>query len=454
MLAPILETTTEVKPKAQSWAVIGGGMLGMTVAEELARLGARVEIFESAPHLGGLADAWTLGDITWDRHYHVITPSDTQLLALLEEIGLTAEIQWAQTRTGFYSGGRLYPMSTAADFFRFPLLGLTSKVRLAATMAYASRIRDWKRLEQIPVDEWLLRCSGHDAFDTVWKPLLLAKLGESYHDTSAAFIWATIVRLYKGRVGGKSRGSFGYVGGGYARILEKLESNLRKRGVSISLSSGVRGVRSSPDKGVAVEIENGVRQFDGVIVTTPAPLAVQLCPGLTDSEKRRLRGVRYLGVLCASLLLSEPLADYYITNIADATMPFTAVIETSSFVDRRWFGGRNLVYLPKYLGAGDPFWDFPDDQIQEAFLTGLARMYPRFRRDQVLAFRISRARHVMPLPAIGYSQRLPPVRGSLPGVFFLNSGHIVNGTLNVNETIALAREHLPAILETLSEQRA
>ena len=233
-----METTAEVTPRGRSWAVIGGGMLGMTLATKLARLGARVEIFESAPHLGGLADAWTLGDITWDRHYHVITPSDTQLLALLDEIGLTAEIEWSQTRTGFYAGGKLYPMSTAADFLRFPLLGIASKVRLAATMAYASRIRDWKRLEQIPVDEWLRRCSGRAAFDTVWKPLLTAKLGESYHDTSAAFIWATIVRLYKGRTGGKNRGSFGYVGGGYARIIEKLESNLRERGVSISLLSG------------------------------------------------------------------------------------------------------------------------------------------------------------------------------------------------------------------------
>jgi protoporphyrinogen oxidase len=65
-------------------------------------------------------------------------------------------------------------------------------------------------------------------------------------------------------------------------------------------------------------------------------------------------------------------------------------------------------------------------------------MYPGFSREDVLAFRISRVRYVLPISTLGYSKRLPPIRTSVPGIAIVNSAHIVNGTLNVNETVQLA----------------
>jgi uncharacterized protein with NAD-binding domain and iron-sulfur cluster len=59
------------KHEPQHWAIIGGGVLGMTLAHRLAQQGERVTLCEAAPQLGGLASAWSLGDVVWDRHYHV-----------------------------------------------------------------------------------------------------------------------------------------------------------------------------------------------------------------------------------------------------------------------------------------------------------------------------------------------------------------------------------------------
>src|SRR5262249_10950728 len=53
------------------WAVVGGGMLGLTLAHRLAQRGQRVALLEAAPQLGGVASAWSLGEVVWDRHYHV-----------------------------------------------------------------------------------------------------------------------------------------------------------------------------------------------------------------------------------------------------------------------------------------------------------------------------------------------------------------------------------------------
>jgi protoporphyrinogen oxidase len=99
---------TSTKPL--TWGIIGGGMLGMTLAWRLAGRGQRVSLLEGAAGFGGLASAWRLGDVTWDRFYHVILMSDTELRGLLQELDLESQIRWVETRTGFYSGGRLYSM--------------------------------------------------------------------------------------------------------------------------------------------------------------------------------------------------------------------------------------------------------------------------------------------------------------------------------------------------------
>ena len=46
-----------------------------------------------------------------------------------------------------------------------------------------------------------------------------------------------------------------------------------------------------------------------------------------------------------------------------------------------------------------------------------------------LAFRVSRVRQVLAVSTLSYSERLPPMVTSVPGLYVVNSAHIVNGTL-------------------------
>jgi len=431
------------------FAIVGGGMLGMTLAHRLARQGHEVSLFEAAPHLGGLASAWQLGDVVWDRHYHVTLLSDSNLRSLLRELGLESDLRWVTTKTGFYTDGHLYSMSNLMEFLGFPPLGMVDKLRLAATILHASRLRRWQDLEDIPVGDWLTRLSGARTFAKIWLPLLRAKLGENYRETSAAFIWAVIARMYAARRTGLKKEMFGYMPGGYARILERFEQVLRDGGVRIEPSQPVETLQATRH-GVDITFRSGLRErFDRVVITTPAPIAAGVCPQLSDEETARLRGIRYQGIVCASLLLRRPLGPYYVTNITDSWVPFTAVIEMSALVDRRHFGGNALVYLPKYLPADDPAFAVPDEQIETGFVHALERMYPAFSREDVLSFKISRARYVLPISTLGYSKRLPPIATSIPGVFMVNSAHIVNGTLNVNETVQLANATVPQLLAPL-----
>jgi len=426
--------------KQERWAIIGGGLLGMTLAHRLAQAGKAVTLFEGAPYLGGLASAWQLGDVVWDRHYHVTLLSDTTLRALLTELGLEKEMQWVETRTGFYTDGQLYSMSNTLEFLRFPPLRLPDKLRLGATIFYASRVKDWRRLETILVADWLRRLSGRRTCEKIWLPLLRSKLGENYKQTSAAFIWTTIARMYAARRTGLKKEMFGYVPGGYARITKRFGEHLEEQGVRLKPGCAVNYVGRT-NGSLSVEYgDNEKESFDQVVLTTPAPVAAQICSELSDEEKTKLNDVQYQGIICASLLLKKPLANFYVTNITDRQIPFTAVIEMSALVDRSHFNGHALVYLPKYVAPDDPAFALSDEEIQERFVAALERMYPDFDRDDLLSFRVSRVRHVFPIPTLNYSKRLPAVATSIPGIHILNSAHIVNGTLNVNETVQLAEK--------------
>lgn len=434
--------------RTERWAIIGGGVLGLTLALRLAQQGRRVTLFEAAGDLGGLAGAWSLGDVVWDRHYHVTLLSDAALRGLLDELGLEREMRWVETKTGFYTDGKLLSMSNTLEFLRFPPLGLIEKLRLGATIFYASKIKDWERLEKIPVGDWLRRWSGAGTYEKIWLPLLRAKLGESYRDASAAFIWTIIARMYAARRSGLKKEMFGYVPGGYARILERFEKALVERGVRIELNHRARRIESVGEsvgraEGGRVEVEfDGGRAetFDRVVLTAPGAVAARACRGLGAEEKSLHEGVRYQGIVCASVLLKKPLANFYVTNITDARVPFTAVIEMSALVDRAQFGGNSLVYLPKYVAPDDPLFSASDRELEDQFTAALAKMYPHFDRDDVLRFCVSRVPHVFPIPTLDYSKRLPPIETSTPGVYVVNSAHILNGTLNVNETVQLAEK--------------
>jgi protoporphyrinogen oxidase len=435
----------------ERYAVIGGGFLGMTLALRLAQRGRAVTLFEAAPSLGGLASAWRLGDVVWDKHYHVTLSSDTHLRSLLRELGLEDGMHWATTRTGFYVDSELHSMSDILDFINFPPLSLIGKVRLAATIFHASRVKDWKSLEKVHVADWLKKWSGQSVMEKIWLPLLRAKLGESYHDTSAAFIWATIARMYAARRTGLKTELFGYVPGGYARIVKSFELALQRERVECQLGQPVKAITSTNLGEVRIELPNGSSlNFDRAVITAAAPVAAQMCPQLTTNERDRLKGVKYQGIICASVLLKKPLTDFYITNITDTRIPFTGVIEMSALVARSQFGGRALVYLPKYVPSNSVEFSMTDEQIQITFVSALERMYSHFRREDVLCFQVSRVKYLLPIPTLNYSANLPGVSTSVPGLYILNSTQIVNGTLNVNETVQLAEAAVRKFAESPS----
>jgi protoporphyrinogen oxidase len=432
--------------QAEKFGIVGGGIMGMTLALRLSQQGKKVVLFEAAPELGGLASSWTMDGVEWDKFYHVILLSDFGTRGILKEIGLDDKIEWVETKTGFYMNGQLYSMSDTIEFLKFPTLNLIDKFRLGLTIIVASRIKNWKRLEKIPVTDWLKKWSGKNTFNKIWLPLLRAKLGESYTKTSAVFIWATIQRLYGARRSGLKKEMFGYVPGGYKRIVESFRDKLIELGVEIKTSYVAKEIKENGNTLQISFANDRVEEFDKVISTLPASLSAKICSGLKEAEVQKLNNINYLGVICVAVLLDKPISQFYVTNITDSWVPFTGVIEMSALVDKKYFNNNNLVYLPKYVSPEDPLFNYSDEEIKSFFIANFKKMYPWLTDDNLKFVGVARAKHVITVLTKNYSENLPQVKTSVPNVSIINTAYILDGTLNVNETIRVAETKLKEIL--------
>ncbi len=441
-------------------AVVGGGLLGLTLAYRLTGLGHSVELFEAAPELGGLACAHDYGSFTWDRFYHCILPQDQALIALLEEIGLGGELCYRTTGTGYWSANRFYTMSSNADFARFPLLSLIDKGRLGAAILYATRFADPFQLYRVTAQEWLTRICGRRTYEVFWRPLLKAKFGTFYDQVAAVFIWATLTRLFGARRGAAAKENLGYARGGYARILGTLAAKLTERGAIIHLQApvaGIRRVRASDGMPDGCEIawssadDHAMRRrFDQVFFTAPTRLAEHLVgdelkPHVAQMAADFPTSHAYLGVACAVLALEKPLTPYYVLNIGDENVELTGVIEMTNLVDRDTeTDGKALIYLPRYLGADDERLAAPDAELLDTLVgRGLKKIFPDFRESDIHYAGIHRARYVQPLPLVGAAPADAKKQAGLARPFqIVNTSMLTCATLNNNEVVSLVDNYV------------
>ena len=422
--------------------IIGGGLMGLALAHRLTQQDHQVTVFEREPQLGGLATYHDYGKFYWDRFYHVILPSDRHLIGFINDIGLADKLRWARTLTGFFVDRQFHSLSSGIEFLRFSPLSFFSKCRLAFAILYCSRIKNWRPLEHIRVGDWLRKIGGQATYEKIWKPLLLAKLGNEYDRVSAVFIWSYIARMFSARDRSTQKEQLGHVAGGYRTVLEKLQTLIKAAGGNIKTEISVNRIMPRPGEGLWVEHGNVKEYFDKVIFTSPVDVLQRVASQEMIHMQRNGVGVEYLGVICMVLVTREPLVPYYIVNIADERVPFTGIIGMSNLVDTAETAGLHVTFLPKYVHSDSPILSASDDDIREMFFSGLSIMFPDWQKRGVDSVHINRAKRVQPLQVLDYSKIVPKVSSEHPDFFVLNTSQFTHMTLNNNEVIRAVDEFL------------
>jgi protoporphyrinogen oxidase len=277
----------------------------------------------------------------------------------------------------------------------------------------------------------------------MWEPLLKCKLGACREEASAAFMWATISRLYSTRQNDAGRKEcLGYVRGGYKRVIGRLVEEIGNMGGKILTGLPVQKIRSA--SGVHVIRGNEELTFDRVISTVPSPVLAKIAPQLDREYVEKLTQVKYLGVVCFALVLKRQLSPYYVTNLIE-TVPFTGIIEMTNLISRDQTAGRHLVYLPKYTSPGDPLFEATEAEIWANFREGLQRVIPDLKDSDIEARHLFRERFVQPIPVLHYSDIVPTMETNMDGVLVANTTQIINSTLNNNEMVKIARRAIDLV---------
>lgn len=390
--------------------IVGGGMMGISLGYFLSQQGVEVEIFEASPALGGLADQIILEDgTTVDRFYHTILSSDSLLRQLCAELDIAHKLRFRETKMGFYYQGEIHSMNNVIEFLRFPPLGWIDRFRLGLTVLYAQFIRDSQRLEGISVEEWLLRLSGGRTYENIWRPLLKAKFDGGFDKVPASWMWARLVRMKSARRGVDQKEETGHLIGGYATLIKAMAARIMAAGGKIHRHCPVEEVLIENGRAQGLCLRHTVRPYSAIVVTLPAPIFCRLIPGACQDYRGFLSGADYLGVVCPLLVLDRPLTGFWMLNITDDRVPFTGVIETTTYINPQYVGGHHLVYLPKYTAPESPWQERSDHEIREIWLQHLETMFPHFDQRRIRCFLVHRERYVEPLHGLNATHLIPAV---------------------------------------------
>jgi protoporphyrinogen oxidase len=438
-----------------SVAIVGGGIMGVSLGYFLARRGLPVEIFEASPRLGGLAGPLYLPDGTpIDRFYHAILSSDGHLRQLCSELGIEGQLRFRQTRMGFFHDGQTYSMNSTLEFLRFPPLGWVDRFRLGLTVLAAQFIRDWHRLEGVSVEAWLVFWGGRRLFESIWQPMLRAKFDGGFDQTPATYIWSRLVRMKSTRGGANQREEAGHLVGGYATLLSAMAERILAAGGRIHLRCPIEEIVIERGRAAGLRIAGEVRTFTTVVTTMQAPVFRRLIPSADPGYLEFLDGTKYLGIICPVLVLDRPLTGYWTLNITDPSVPFTGVIETTAYIDPKFVGGHHLVYLPKYTAPGSRYQQASDEEIKATWLEHVQRMFPTFDPGSMQYFLVHRERLVEPLHGLEQTDRIPALETPIQGLFLATTAQIYPGLTNGESVTRHASEAADRILATLPRQPA
>ncbi len=398
-------------------AIIGAGLTGLVAAYRLANAGRRVTIFERYPEPGGLVAIFAVGGERLECFYHHLFTTDTDYLALAEELGLASEIEWLPSRMGIYSAGRLWDFGTPASLLRFRPLPWPDKVRFALSTLYLRHRGNVEEFERITAREWILGHAGRRVYDTVWGPLLEQKFDGRSNDVAMAWLWQKVYLRGRSRSTSGLGERLGYMRGSFGRLVDALVERLRSAQVRFELATPVKRIRRGDAK-LELETRRGAERFDRVLFTaSPAELLKAGREGLPEEYAASLSRLEGACALCVVLELDRQLTPYYWLNIADPAFPFGGVIEHTNYIPVERYGGRRIVYLSKYLFGDDPLWNAHDAEVWAAYRPFLARLNARFDESWVLARHHFKAACAQPIVPRHYSRLLPPFATPLSGLY-------------------------------------
>lgn len=454
MTADSSETSEDAAGRRPHVGVIGGGIAGLTAAYRFARRGYDVTLWEPGKRLGGQAAAFPVLGTALEYFYHHLFMSDRDIVRLMDDLGIADQLVWLASQVGFYTEGKIYPLSGALDLIRMDCIPFHDRIRLGLVTLYLQKRKNWAAFEQVTAASWLRRWAGKRAYDKVWGAQLNAKFGKSFDKVAMVWFWNKIFLRTQSRKSLLAKEELGYIRGSFNVLIDRLAEAIGEWGGTLHVGVGVSSVKQA-GAGWRVESADGEStDVDVVVATVPSPVLARLVPELPEDYRSKLSGAIYQAAVTMLLQTSHSLTDTYWLNISDPEAPLTAIIEHTNFIGPENYRGKHFIYLSKYVDQSHPFLQLSDDELFEEYLPTLRRLNPNFRPDWVEQRWVFRERAAQPIITLNYSERIPEHRTPLAGLYLANTSQIYPEDRGTNYSVRMGNEIVDLVDDDLKRKQA
>jgi len=427
--------------QSEKIGIVGGGMLGLSLAYYLAKNGRTVVVVEKNSELGGLAAGFKVGGANLERYYHHWFKSDVHVQELLKELDIYDKLHWYESKVGIFSQGKLYDFSTALSLLSFPKLNILERLRAGIVSFLLQKFRNYHKFENISALDWCRKYYGEKVTAIIWEPLLKGKFGSYFDQVSMSWLWARIFDRSSSRPSALGPEYLGYPDGGFQILIDTLVKKCRQLGVKFLTNVEIKKYRYLPAGKHRLEFiqqgQNKKFDFNKLIATVPAPIFINIFKP-QGKFLRSLKKINYLGAICMVLVLKHKFMPYYWLNIVDPKLPFLAVIEHTNYIAANKYQGKHILYVAKYLAVDHTQFTMSDKKLYNLYYQKLAKINPHFKSSWVEEknlFRTAFAQHI-----VNKGYQVPAYETDKEGLYFANFCQVYPHDRGTNYAVAQAQD--------------
>jgi protoporphyrinogen oxidase len=416
-------------------AVLGAGPMGLAVAYQLARDGHQPVVFEADDRVGGMTASFDFSGLKLERYYHFHCISDHAFLKVLEELGLSHQMNWVSTKMGYWYLDKLQPWGNPIALLKFRGLSFIAKFRYGLHAFLSTKRNDWKPLDKVDAVTWIRNSVGAEAYEILWRRLFDYKFYDYTNNLSAAWIWSRIRRIGRSRYD-LFREKLGYLNGGSETLLNAIKVDIEKHGGEVRLQCPVTKVLVEGGRVSGVQTSNGIENFETVISTIPLPYVSKILPDLPESILEKFRSVKNIAVVCVIVKLSKKLTENFWLNTNDPEMDIPGIVEYSNLRPLE----HSVVYVPFYMPGEHPKFSESDDVFLKKVRQYLQKINPTLQDKDFLDMRASRYRFAQPIGIPGYLETIPSAKLPIKGLWVADTSYYYPEDRGISESIDFGRK--------------
>lgn len=421
--------------KNKKIAVLGAGPMGLAVAYQLAKDGYQPVIYEADDRVGGMTACFDFNGIEIERFYHFHCTSDSGLLNILDELGISSKMCWQETKMGWWYENKIQEWGNPFALLKFKGLSFIAKIRYGAFAFFSSKRKNWISLDKLDAKSWIKKWVGEEAYSVVWQSLFDLKFYKYSSNLSAAWIWSRIRRIGNSRYS-IFREKLGYIEGGSTTLLKTLSSKINALGGSIKLNSPVSKVHIKNNSVVGIEVNSKFEAIDGVVSTIPVPFVSKIIPDLPKQIIGMFSEINNIGVVCVIVKLQKSVSNNFWLNINDPSMDIPGLIEYSNLKPSK----EKIVYVPFYLpGDHEKFAD-PDEVFINKVKKYIMKINTHIVEEDFLDIRASRYRFAQPICEPSFLQKIPDTYVGIDGLLIADTCYYYPEDRGISESIDFGRD--------------